>query len=39
MEAEGFLGQEEKLGLARIILQSSRKFFKGGFVEDTECGA
>ena len=39
MEAEGFLGQEGKLGPARIILKSSREFFKGDFVEDTECCA
>ena len=27
MEAQGFIGQEGKLGLARIILKSSREFF------------
>lgn len=32
MEAQGFIGQEGKLGLARIILKSSREFFKGGLL-------
>lgn len=36
MEAEGFIGQEGKFGPARIILQSSREFFKGNFVGDVE---
>ena len=34
-----FAGQEGKLGHVRIILKSSREFFKGDFVEDRECGA
>lgn len=39
MEAEGFMGQEGKLGPARLNLKSSREFFKGDFVGDTECHA
>lgn len=39
MEAEGFIGQEGKLGLARLNLKNSREFFKGDFAGDTECRA
>lgn len=36
MEAEGFIGQEGKLGSSRILLKSSSEFFRGCFVKDVE---